>query len=61
MTKEKIIEKLEVLHKEIKKYGEYLEKETYHPYEDVYEFASKLKDIINEAKDDDYDDNYLFE
>ena len=54
MTKNKIIEKLEKLQKEIKGYGEYLESETYHPYDEVYKFANKLKDIINEIKDDDY-------
>ena len=51
MTKEKIIEKLEELRKEMKDYAKYLETETYHPYDNVNKFANEVKMIINEIKD----------
>ena len=52
MTKEQIIEKLTDLRNEIKDYGTYLEKETYHPYNTVNKFANEIKMIINEIKED---------
>lgn len=48
----KIIEELEQLQDEIQRYGEYLEHETYNPYDRVQEFARRLKKIIEDAKND---------
>jgi archaellum component FlaC len=52
MTKEKILEKLKDLRKEIKDYSNYLENMTYHPYSTVDKFANELKLIINEIEED---------
>lgn len=52
MTKEKIIEKLQDLRNEMKDYAKYLERETYHPYDNVNKFANEVKLIINEINED---------
>lgn len=41
-----IKEELRNLQKEMEEYGEYLENETYHPYDKVQQFSRKLKDIV---------------
>lgn len=51
MIEKKILEKLKTLQEDIENYAEYLEESTYHPYEKVESFASKLKNIINEIKE----------
>lgn len=48
MTK---IEKLKQLQNDIEQYGEYLEKETYYPYDKVQKFSRMLKEIIKEYED----------
>ena len=52
MTKEKILEKLKELQKEIEDYSNYLENMTYHPFSTVDKFANELKLIINEIEED---------
>ena len=45
------IDKLENLYEDIKKKGEYLENYTYSQYDHCYEFANRLKEIIEEIKE----------
>ena len=45
-------DKLKALWYDINKYGEYLEKETYNPYDKVQEFARRLKDIIEDSAEE---------
>lgn len=45
------IDKLENLYKDIKKKGEYLRDSTYSEYDHCFEFANKLKNIIEEIKE----------
>ena len=42
------IDKLKALQYDIKEYADYLENNTYNPYEKVQEFASRLRTIIND-------------
>ena len=46
------IEKLKALQYDIKEYAEYLENNTYNPYEKVQEFARRLRSIINDFDND---------
>lgn len=48
MTK---IEKLKQLQKDMEYYSDYLEKQTYHPYDEVQKFSRRLKEIIKEYED----------
>ena len=45
------IEELEELYKDIKSKGEYLEKYTYSQYDHCYQFANRLKVIIERIKE----------
>jgi hypothetical protein len=48
------VEKLKALQYDIKEYADYLENNTYNPYEKVKDFARRLRDIIT-----DFDKDYL--
>lgn len=52
MTKEKIIERLEGLHRNIKDYAKYLEEYTYAPYSEVEKFGSDVRKLIEEIEED---------
>ena len=45
------IKELEDLYKDIKDKGEYLEKYTYSQYDHCYQFADRLKEIIEHIKE----------
>lgn len=48
------VERLKALQYDIKEYADYLENNTYNPYEKVKDFARRLRDIIT-----DFDNDYL--